>query len=302
MRDRSDQMATETMSFQRKMLMEMSNKKQDEMLSNFDSFLKIAGSELGFLRNVAKNITQSGKEVNLWEVLNAVNETVRKNPGSSIAQLMGKFEDKYLADGASQTSHPAQAVYERSLSSLLFLSMGIFLLNSVNELVDSGSLPNANANEARSLPTNTALENLAKDSERHRELFELFNSTSFDFFAHNEGATNMLEMLKPDNPESTVNNYVKLVMNLMDAYVKDTTEFECIYAAYCYELNQQAKLEGMASSVAKINSVGLRLALKDLPSSETIPALISSVITFQDLPCDVLFPSCDIGFTKVEKN
>jgi hypothetical protein len=29
----------------------------------------------------------------------------------------------------------------RSLSSLLFLSMGIFLLNSVNELVESGGLP-----------------------------------------------------------------------------------------------------------------------------------------------------------------
>ena len=112
----------------------------------------------------------------------------------------------------------------------------------------------------------------------------------------------MLDMLKPDNPESTVNNYVKLVMNLMDAYVKDTTEFECIYAAYCYELNQQAKLEGMASSVAKINSVGLRLALKDLPSADTIPALMSSVMSFQDLQCDALFPSCDIGFTKVEKN
>ena len=89
-----DQIATE--SFQRKMLMEMSNKKQDEILSNFDSFLKIAGSELGFLRNVAKNITQSGKEVNLWEVLTAVNETVRKNPDSSIAQLMTKFEVRQL--------------------------------------------------------------------------------------------------------------------------------------------------------------------------------------------------------------
>ena len=87
----ADQMATETM-LQRKMLVEMSNNKQDEILSNFDSFLKIAGSELGFLRNVAKNITQSGKEVNLWEVLSAVNETVRKNPDSSIAQLMTKFE------------------------------------------------------------------------------------------------------------------------------------------------------------------------------------------------------------------
>ena len=91
-------------------------------------------------------------------------------------------------------------------------------------------------------------------------------------------------------------------MNLMNAYMKDSSEFECIYAAYCYELNQQAKLEGMASSVAKINSVGLRLALKDLPSSDTIPALMKSLWSWDDLPCDVLFPSCDVGFTKVEKN
>ena len=85
-----DQLATD--SFQKKMLYDMSAKKQDEILSNFDSFLKIAGSELGFLRNVAKNITATGKEVNLWEVLSAVNETVRKNPDSSIAGLMTKFE------------------------------------------------------------------------------------------------------------------------------------------------------------------------------------------------------------------
>ena len=85
-----DQMATD--SFQKKMLYDMTAKKQDEILSNFDSFLKIAGSELGFLRNVAKNITATGKEVNLWEVLSAVNETVRKNPDSSIAGLMTKFE------------------------------------------------------------------------------------------------------------------------------------------------------------------------------------------------------------------
>ena len=85
-----DQMATD--SFQKKMLYDMTAKKQDEILSNFDSFLKIAGSELGFLRNVAKNITANGKEVNLWEVLSAVNETVRKNPDSSIAGLMTKFE------------------------------------------------------------------------------------------------------------------------------------------------------------------------------------------------------------------
>ena len=99
-----------------------------------------------------------------------------------------------------------------------------------------------------------------------------------------------------------MDSYTKLMMNLMNAYMKDSTEFECIYAAYCYEVNQQAELGGMASSVAKINSVGLRLAMHDLESSDTIPALVKSLWSWQDLPCDLLFPSCDLGFTKVEKN
>ena len=84
-----DQLATE--SLHRNTVVDTAFK-QDEILSNFDSFLKIAGSELGSLRNVAKEITQSGKEVNLWEILAAVNETVRKSPDSSISQLMSKFE------------------------------------------------------------------------------------------------------------------------------------------------------------------------------------------------------------------
>merc|ERR1719266_732279 len=153
---------------QRKMLVEMSDNKQDEILSNFDSFLKIAGSELGFLRNVAKNITQTGKEVNLWEVLSAVNETVRKNPDSSIAGLMTKFENKYLTDLATGSSHPADAVYERSLSSLLFLSMGIFLLNSVNDLVDSGGI-NIGSAEPRSLDGGSSLDLLA-NTLNHKEI------------------------------------------------------------------------------------------------------------------------------------
>ena len=84
-------------------------------------------------------------------------------------------------------------------------------------------------------------------------------------------------------------------------FCRDGAEFECIYAAYCYEVNQQAKLEGMASSVAKINSVGLRLAVADLASSDTLPALVSSLWSWHDLPCDSIFPACDLGFTKVEK-
>ena len=151
------------------------------------------------------------------------------------------------------------------------------------------------------MPTNVALENLVKDPTRHEEVFKLFNSTAFDFFDHQEGQ-NLMEMLKPGNPATTVNNYVRLAMNLMNAYMKDSTEFECIYAAYCYELNQQAKLGGMASSVAKINSVGLKLALKELDGSNTLPALARSLWSWEDLQCDVMFPTCELGLTKVEKS
>ena len=289
---RPDQVATETEL--RQEMAEMAERKQEEILSNFDSFLKLAGSEMGSLREVARNITSSGKELNLWEILAAVNQTVRQSPDSSIAQLMTKFEDRYIA-AAPTEAKPAQAVYERSLSSLLFLSMGIFLLNSVNELVDSGRLPAG----ARSIDTHHTLASLAADSTRHREVFQLFNSSAFDFFAH-EGGEGVLEALRPDNPASTVNNYVRLAMNLMNAYMRDSGEFECIYAAYCWELNQQARLEGMASSVARINSVGLRLALKELDSDATVPALMRSLWAWDDLPCLTMFPTCDLGLTKVE--
>lgn len=272
---------------------------QEQILSNFDTFLKIAGSELGALRSVARNITESGSDVNLWEILGAVNETVRKNPDSSIAQLMGKFEQKYLKADGSSSIHPAEAVYERSLSSLLFLSMGIFLLNSVNELVQSGNLPEG---EARSMPTDLALSNLVKDSSRHQEVFQLFNSTAFDFFDHEDGQ-NLLNKLKPTNPASTVNSYVRLVMNLVNAYIRDGSEYECIYAAYCYEVNQQARVGGMASSVAKINSVGLRLALHELRTDDTMGALAKSLLAWQDLPCEEIFPTCDLtAGTKVERS
>ena len=197
-----------------------------------------------------------------------------------------------------ETAHPAEAVYERSLSSLLFLSMGIFLLNSVNELVETGKISEG---EGRSMPTNVALENLVKDPTQYQEVFELFNTTAFDFLDDKVGAT-VLDIPKPDDSTTTVNNYVRLAMNLLNAYVKDSSQFECIYAAYCYELNQQATLDGMASSVAKINSVGLRLALNQLSTSDTLPAVVRSLYSWEDLSCDQMFPECSAVLTKVERS
>jgi hypothetical protein len=51
-------------------------------------------------------------------------------------------------------------------------------------------------------------------------------------------------------------------------------------------------MEGMTANVAKINSVGLRLALKELAAEDTISAVISGLWDWRDLPCATMFPAC----------
>ncbi len=58
------------------------------ILENMQEMIGLAKNEVGVLRELAKNITENGKELNLWEILDAVNATVTENPTSGIARLM----------------------------------------------------------------------------------------------------------------------------------------------------------------------------------------------------------------------
>ncbi len=49
----------------------------------------------------------------------------------------------------------------------------------------------------------------------------------------------------------------------------------------------------MASSVAKINSVGMRLVLEEIPGSAAVPAVFRSMIKWKDLDCPTMFPKCE---------
>ena len=61
------------------------------VLANMQDMITLAKNEIGVLRDLAKNITDSGKELNLWEVLAAVNSTVADNPNSGIGKLMKRY-------------------------------------------------------------------------------------------------------------------------------------------------------------------------------------------------------------------
>ena len=83
-------------------------------------------------------------------------------------------------------------------------------------------------------------------------------------------------------------------MNLMNVYTSENSErdVDCVWQLYCYQLNKQAELGGMAASVAKINSVGMKLVLEEIPGSATLPAVFRSMVNYKELQCDKMFPKC----------
>ena len=174
---------------------------------------------------------------------------------------------------------PAAGTYEKSLSSLIFLSFGIFLLNSVNEHLTS-SAKELSSQQSRSFPDSTgtgrALDQVFLE---HETLSKLFRGRSLDAAA---------------GSSMDVNNYLKLLMNLMTIYNSEEKErdVDCVWQLYCHVLNKQAEIGGMASTVAKINSVGMKLVLEELPGSAAVPAVFRSMIHWNPLECAQMFPRC----------
>ncbi len=67
------------------------------MLRRLDGVVEVAKSEVAMIRDVARNITESGKELNLWEMMSAVNATLRDRPDSPLGRLMGRFYSRWVA-------------------------------------------------------------------------------------------------------------------------------------------------------------------------------------------------------------
>ena len=186
-------------------------------------------------------------------------------------KFLFRFYANYLSDDNEPVLTP-EGTYEKSLSSLIFLSFGIFLLNSVNEHLTQ----NAPESSRGFSNGNQVLQRLMQD---HEALGQLSTGRSIG---------------EPAGSSTSVNNYLRLLMNLMNIYESEESNHhvDCVWQLYCHQLNAQAQLGGMASTVAKINSVGMKLVLERIPGSAAVPAVFRSLINYQELDCPNLFPSC----------
>ena len=79
--------------------------------------------------------------------------------------------------------------------------------------------------EARSMPSNTALQNMATHSLKHQEILRLFNNTGFDLFRETEDGEAVLDIVQTGNPASPINNYVRNGGRMVVVYTKKNNKY-----------------------------------------------------------------------------
>ena len=95
-----------------------------------------------------------------------------------------------------------------------------------------------------------------------------------------------------------INDFMRLSINLMKIRQKgDDESMDCVWRLYCSELNDQASAgRGMASTVAKINSVGFKVMLNLMPegvdNTQVTKTLLRSLYKWENLDCESLFDKC----------
>ena len=236
--------------------------------------IDLSPSDTRLIKDLAVNITANGRDLNLWDILDAVNTTVRTRPHSRLAGLLDRFYDNYLAENKEEFLNHADhnrdnEIYKKSLSSLVFLSFGIFLLNSVNDVLATGS-GGRSFGGGGSSPNAAALNGLLVGD--------------LPGFVQTPAAAGHTQGL---------NDFMRLGLNLMKVS-QDSRQLDCVWKLYCSELNELASGQGMTSTVARINSVGFKVVLDLLPADMTAAGkdLVRSLHKWKNLDCDNMFQQC----------
>ncbi|CAL8104644.1 unnamed protein product [Orchesella dallaii] len=107
-----------------------------------------------------------------------------------------------------------------------------------------------------------------------------------------DGDTSSSSRSHEDNSFSSthVNNMFRALLNIVNAYTKDSQALECIWSLYCQDLDKTAGKNGLYGVAARINSVGLRLIMNQIPPSLTMDVILRSLVGWDGLPCRKMFP------------
>lgn len=172
---------------------------------------------------------------------------------------------------------------ETDLITLSYLSLSVFLLNQMDQLLDAQS-------EAVASSRNFQRKKKTQEVEERPRHFNSLNILLVDS-KRLENTTDSGNILAKEYS----NNYAQLGVNLIKASQMERAEgngIDCIWTAYCIELNNRASLKGVVGSIARINGIVLELMSGQLVPRQALEKLLPSLMKWTDLQCHTLFPKC----------
>ncbi|CAB4067531.1 unnamed protein product [Lepeophtheirus salmonis] len=197
-----------------------------------------------------------------------------EHPESIFARFISKFRDRLTQNGPWAESEIPDIVQGRdfdhhSTSSLLFISLGILIMNALTQAPRDDGTPIEEEKDRAFHPSLLELESL----------FEGMKEESF----------------APHNSSLTFSKYVKLVESLKK--MKDSDKpigVDCIWQKYCTELNSNSYSEdSILKFIARLNSVGMKLIMSQIDGYELFTEFARSYQNWQPLPCKDIFKLCD---------
>lgn len=171
--------------------------------------------------------------------------------------------------------------YEKSLTSLVFMSFGVFLLNQIHNFVQKTAdnqlaKHNLIGNSSRDASEGRALswedEGPFKWYSPKGEMLMTTEPSSLDILFQPPISKNMTsdrvdnaaepvsgrssDFITKESATSTedhVNNMFRAMLNIGNAYSQDSPALECIWSLYCQDLDNTSQKSGLYGVAARIN-------------------------------------------------
>lgn len=198
---------------------------------------------------------------------------------SSLASSLG-----FGGKGELGKNDKKQSPYEKSLTAFVFMSFGVFLLNQIHSFVQKTagthlkhmSNNETDASEGRALPWEKAEGPFTWYSPTKSDMIMTSEPSSLDILfkppvsenlntssssRENDTVSGRSSDMDDDNDaivmwtggQGHVNNMFRALLNIANAYTKDSPALECIWSLYCQDLDETAQQRGLYGVAARIN-------------------------------------------------
>ncbi|KZS16764.1 Uncharacterized protein APZ42_017345 [Daphnia magna] len=198
---------------------------------------------------------------------------------NTVSQIFGV--DLEEEDPHVNANRDAVSADRSSWVTLSYLSLSIFLLRQMDRIL-----------KLQSEPSDPLLM-----EERGRSMISALEPWTYNslnlLFTEPNNNTDIEGVINNVGDEDSADDYIWAAHNILRASKDLSGEgLDCIWSAYCTEIDNRASLDGVTGALARMNAVVLKMVTGWLSPSTAVIKLIRSPFNWNGIDCNKLFPRC----------